>query len=72
MPFIHVTNMSNEANRYSVAIRNLTAEGAAPAVLETKAHTIDLAPDGTLTVIGEKQRRISIPGNWDSYEVRCL
>ena len=64
--------MDTQSNRYSVTVKKVTTAGHDPAQLETKAHTLQLGPDGTLTVAGEKQRRAFPPGEWDSLEVRPL
>jgi len=64
--------MDTLTNRYSVTVRKVTTAGHDPAELKTKAHTVQLGSDGTLTVAGEKQRRNFGPGDWDSLEVRPL
>ncbi len=59
-------------NKFSVAVTKLTGDNIEPALLETRAHTIALSADGTLTILGEKQKRVLRPGMWDRYTVAWI
>jgi hypothetical protein len=61
-----------ESNKFSVAVTKLTGGNTEPAVLSTKAHTITLSADGTLTIQGEKQKRVFRPDMWDGYTVTWI
>lgn len=64
--------MDTLTNCYSVTVKKVTTADQEPAELKTKAHTLQLGSDGTLTVDGEKQHRAFGPGDWDSLEVKPL
>ena len=59
----------SDTNKFSVIITKLTGGSSRPARLATKAHTITLSPDGTLTIRGERQQRVLRPDMWDTYTV---
>jgi hypothetical protein len=61
-----------ESNKFSVAVTKLTEGNTEPALLATKAHTIALSADGTLTIQGEKQKRVFRPDMWDGYTVMWI
>ena len=62
--------MSDE-NRFAVKVYKSTSSSP-PAELATKAHSISLQADGTLTVIGERQWRVFQPQLWGRIEVEWL
>jgi hypothetical protein len=61
-----------ESNKFSVAVTKLIEGNAEPALLATKAHAITLSADGTLTIQGEKQKRVLRPEMWDGYTVTWI
>jgi hypothetical protein len=61
-----------DTNRFFVSVTKLCVGNSDPTLLETKAHTITLTADGTLTVEGVKQRRVFSPDMWDRYAVAWI
>lgn len=57
------------ANRFCVSVQGPIEGAKEPARLDTRAHTVMLSADGTLILLGEKQRRVLRPDMWSSYTV---
>ena len=62
----------SESNKFSVAVTKVVGENIEPTILATKANTVTLSADGTLTILGERQKRVFRPGLWDGYTVTWI